>query len=186
MKEGICMEKLLKNCFRLYSIWQEDREMEWLRQMSLKGWHLISVCIFVYTFEKGEPMDIHYYGDFKSINKRDVAEYLDIFKDAGWKYICRQGNWFYFSSPADNKYKEVYSDNQSRLGKYRMLLLINVAVILPMLSNSLRIVSNRMANNENILMGALMFAIFVILLASIYSTIRLIVLVTKLRKSPKE
>jgi len=179
------MDKLLKRCFRLFWLWQEDKEMEWLRQMSLKGWHLISACIFVYTFEKGEPKDIVYYGDFKSIKKRDVDEYLDIFKEAGWKYICRQGNWFYFSSPADNKYKEVYSDNQSRLGKYRMLLLTHI-IIMPILFNSLRIVSNRMANNETILMGILMFITFVVFLAVIYSTIRLIVLVSKLGKSPKE
>jgi len=179
------MEKILKRCFRLFGVWQEDKEMEWLRQMSLKGWHLTNACIFIYTFEKGESKDIVYYGDFKSIKKTDIDEYLDIFKDAGWKYICRQGNWFYFSSPADNKYKEVYSDNQSRLGKYRMLLLIHI-IIMPMLFNSLRIVSNRMANNETILMGTLMLFTFVLLFAAIYSTIRLIVLVAKLRKSPKE
>jgi len=150
------MDKLLKRCFRLFWLWQEDKEMEWLRQMSLKGWHLTNACIFIYTFKKGEPKDIVYYGDFKSIKKRDVDEYLEIFKDAGWSYVCRQGNWFYFSSPADNKYKEVYSDNQSRLVKYRTLLLIHV-IVLPMLFNSLRSVSNRMANNETILMGTLYY-----------------------------
>ncbi len=179
------MKKTVKRCFRLFWLWQEDKEMEWLRTMSLKGWHLINACVFVYTFEKGEPKDIVYYGDFKSIKKTDVEEYLSIFKDAGWKYICRQGSWFYFASPADNKYKEVYSDNQSRLGKYRMLLLTHI-IILPILFNSLRIVANRMANNETILMGILLILTFVIFLAVIYSTIRLIVLVSKLRKSPKE
>jgi len=43
-----------------------------------------------------------------------------------------------------------------------------------------------MANNETILMGILMFITFVVFLAVIYSTIRLIVLVSKLGKSPKE
>ncbi len=179
------MDKLLKRCFRLFWVWQEDKEVKWLRQMALKGWHLINVFIFVYTFEKREPRDIIYYRDFKSIKKRDVDEYLDIFKEAGWKYICRQGNWFYFSSPADNKYKEVYSDNHSRLEKYRILLLTHI-VFMPILFNSLRIISNRMADNGTIPMGILMFITFAVFLAVIYSTIRLTAVISKMRKSPKE
>jgi len=179
------MDKLLKRCFRLFWLWKEEKEMEWLRQMSSKGWHLINICIFIYTFEKGEPKDIVYYGDFKSIKKRDIDEYLDIFRDAGWKYICRQGNWFYFSSPANNKYKEVYTDNQSRLTKYSALLTVHVIAIV-LIVNSINSVSKRALGNEFNIADILFFIVLIALIALSYSTIRLIVLVTKLRKSSKE
>lgn len=179
------MKKTLKRRFKLFWLWQEDKEMEWLRRMSQKGWHLVSVCVFIYTFQQGEPVDTRYYSDFRSIKKTDVEEYLEIFRDTGWEYVCRQGNWFYFSSPADNKHQEVYTDNHSRLAKYRALLLMHI-IFFPLLFNSIRIVSGRMADNGTILMGILMFITFMVFLALIYSTIRLIILVSKLNKSPKE
>ncbi len=179
------MKKKLKQCIRFFWVWQEEKEMKWLRQMSQKGWHLKNACIFLYTFEKGEPTDIVYYGDFKYLKKTDVEEYIGMYSDAGWKFICSQGSWFYFSSPADNKYKEVYTDNQSRLIKYRRLLLIHV-IFIPILMNSLRMIADRMSDNETVLMGTLMLIIFVIFLVFIYSTIRLIGVVSKLNKSIKE
>ncbi|MEN6434456.1 MAG: DUF2812 domain-containing protein [Anaerolineaceae bacterium] len=179
------MEKHIKRWIKPFWLWQEEKESDWLRQMSLKGWHLIKACICVYTFEQGDPKDIVYYRDLRSLNKSDENEYIEIFKDMGWSYIFRQGIWYYFSSPADNKYKEVYSDNQSRLGKYGILLSMHI-IALVLLSNGLRIVSGRVANNETLLMEALLFVAFILFMILIYSTINLIVLVTKLRKSPKE
>ncbi|HSL86270.1 MAG TPA: DUF2812 domain-containing protein [Bacteroidales bacterium] len=179
------MSKILKRQCRLFWLWHEDREMDWLRQMSLEGWQLVRVCVFIYTFEKGEPKDMVYFGDFRSIKGKDIEEYLEIFRDSGWSYICRQGDFFYFTSPAENKYREVYSDNQSRLGRYRTLLLVHI-IVMPNLFNSLRVISNRMASSETILMGTLMFTTFVLFLATVYSTIRLVASASKLTKSLKE
>jgi hypothetical protein len=179
------MEKKSKHCIRIFGVWQEENEMKWLKQMSQKGWHFKKACIFLYTFEKGEPTDIVYYADFKYLKKTDTEEYIGMYSDAGWKFICSQGSWFYFSSPADNKYKEVYTDNQSRLIKYRRLLLIHV-ILITILMNSLRIIANRISDNATIIMEILLFLVFVIFLILIYSTIRLIGVVGKLNKSIKE
>jgi hypothetical protein len=179
------MDNSTKRSLRVFWLWQEDKEMKWLRQMSLNGWHLINSCIFVYTFVMGEPKDLVYYGDFKPIRNKDVDEYKEFFEDAGWRTICRQGNWFNFSSSADNKHGEVYSDNQSRLGKYRILLLMHV-IIFPVLFYSFRFFFNRFANNETLFMGALLLTFLVFFLAAVYSTIKLIALVTKLQKSSRE
>ena len=179
------MDKLFKRSFRFFGIWQEEKEMEWLRQKSLQGWHLVSSVGSIYTFKKGEAKDLYYYGDYKSFKQRDIDEYLQIFEDAGWTYICRQSNWFYFSSPADNKYKDVYSNNQSRLEKFRLLLLLHV-ILLPTLINSFLIVARRMTENASLPLGILLIIVLALLLTATYSAIRLIIYVSKLNKSASE
>jgi len=179
------MNKEYKTSYRLFGIWQEEKEMEWLRQMSLQGWHLVSAAVVVYTFEKGEAKDLSYYGDYKSFKQWDLEEYLHIFQDAGWTFICKQGNWFYFSSPVDNKYREVYSNNQSRLEKFRLLLLLHI-FLLPMLTNSMLIVSRRMMENASVPMGILLLIVATFLITAVYSAIRVIIQVSKLSKAASE
>lgn len=174
-----------KKCARLFWVWQEEKEIEWLRQMSQKGWHLENICIFIYTFRKGEPKDIIYHKDYTWTKHRDEEEYLGIFKDAGWNHICRQGYVHYFSSPAENKFKKVYTDNQSRLNNYRGLLRVHVIIIV-MLIIALNSVSKRAVGKEFNFADILFFIVFLALVTTAYSTLRMIVLITRLNKNPKE
>lgn len=183
-KKGKCC-MMTKTIFKLFWVWQETKEIEWLRLMSKKGWHLKKINIFFYTFQKAEPKDIIYYKDHKLIKRKDVEDYTYIFKDAGWSYICRQGNWFYFSSPAENKFKEVYTDNQSRLNKYGSLLAVH-AIILGMLVNVINITSRKVTSNEFSYIDILLFVLFLLLVATTYSTMKLIILTSKLKKNLKE
>lgn len=176
---------MTKTIFKLFWVWQETKEIEWLREMSKKGWYLKKISIFFYTFQNAEPQDIIYYKDYKVIKNKDVEDYTYIFKDAGWDYICRSGNWFYFSSPAENKYKEVYTDNQSLLNKYGSLLAIH-AIILGLLVNVINITSRKVTSNEFGYTDILLFALFLLLIATTYSTLKLIILTTKLKKNLKE
>lgn len=153
--------------------------------MSLQGWHLKKVTIFIYTFQKGDSKELKYYLDFNLIRQKDVPEYINVFKDLGWNLICRQGSWFYFASLAGNKCKEVYTDNQSKLKKYNSILLLHV-VFIPNLINLLNIVSKRLVNNNSILNNLFALLVLVLFVATTYSTLKFIVLVSKLRKGPKE
>jgi len=179
------MEKNEKRCIRLFLIWQDDKEVAWLRKMANQGWQLHSVMLFVYTFMKGEPRDTLYFLDFTISNNKDRSEYIGVFQDAGWSFICQQSNWFYFASPADNRYREVYTDNQSRLRSYRSLLLIHVFEIV-MLSIIIQITGKRVQSGAFTGIDVLMIIIIILLLCFIYSIIRLIVLVSRLQKSTKE
>jgi hypothetical protein len=179
------LEKNTRNYIKLFWIWQEERESLWLRDMSLKGWHLKKVTIVLYTFLKGESQDLRYYLDFNPIKAKDLPEYTDIFKDLGWKLICRNGLWYYFASPAENKIKEVYSDNQSKLKKYGLILAFHV-MFTSILVNLMNIVSKRLVENNSILNNIVALILFVLLVATTYSTLKFIALVSKLRKDPKE
>lgn len=174
-----------KHVVRFFDLVQEEKEMTWLNQMALSGWYLVRVMFFVYTFEQGEPSDTRYYGDFKTMKQHDIGEYLQIFTDCGWKFVCQQGSWYYFSSLFDKNYREVYSNKQSQLEKYRTVLL-TLIIPMVMLINSLLILSRRSERSPSFGLDILLFIVFTLLLIAIYSTIRIIGKVTKLQKSVSE
>lgn len=179
------MERKEKRCFRLFPIWQSEKEVAWLRKMANQGWHLQSVMVFMYTFMRGEPQDTLYFLDFTILKNKDRGEYIGVFQDAGWSFICQQSNWFYFASPADNRYREVYTDNQSKLRSYRSLLLLHVFEIVG-LSYIMMITGKRAQSGVFTGIDVLIIIILILLLSFIYSIIRLIVLVSRLQKSLKE
>lgn len=57
----------------------EDKDMEKLRQFSLKGWHVSDFKFMGYTLKKGESFDYIYSVDYRSLNEDEVEEYLDFF-----------------------------------------------------------------------------------------------------------
>lgn len=179
------MSKKQATCFRWFWVWQEEKETLWLKNMSLRGWHLQKVTIMIYTFQKGESKDLRYYLDFSILRQKDVPDYVNIFQDLGWNLVCRQGSWFYFTSPTENRIQEVYSDNQSKLKKYSSILMLHI-VLIPIVVIMMNIASKRLVENNSILNNIEVLIIFLLLITTIYSTIKFIILVSKLRKDPKE
>ena len=51
-------------------------------------------------------------------------EYFALFSDAGWEHAGDYFNWHYFRSPAEANALEVFADVESRVAKYRSLLLL--------------------------------------------------------------
>ena len=83
-------DKNTRKVFKLFFAWNEGREEAWLRAQALQGWHLASVAPFFYRFRRGEPADITYRLDFQpGGGKFDKAEYLGLFRDAGWENVGR-------------------------------------------------------------------------------------------------
>jgi hypothetical protein len=110
---------------RFFGAWEDDREEVWLREMAAKGFHLKELPFpCVYTFQCGAPRDDSYRLDFATHRgPADYQDYLQIFRDAGWEPIGRMGNWQYFRKPAiAGSAPEIYTDAESRIGKYRRLL----------------------------------------------------------------
>lgn len=128
---------------RWFWAWQDGDEENWLNDMSAKGLHLLRVnfpCF--YHFVEGEPSTYVCRLDFKSSSQKDMDEYVQIFKDAGWEHVGQFFNgWQYFRKAfVPGEMMDIYSDAESKIGKYNRLLLFLVPFI-PLLFFSLISVS---------------------------------------------
>ena len=102
---------------------QDRKAEEWLRQMSLDGWHLRSVGFNKYTFEKGESIDYVYRMDFRTDSGQTHEEYVQFFEEVGWEYLGNLGTWRYFRQPTSaGKKAEIYTDEESKIQKYQRQL----------------------------------------------------------------
>jgi len=116
------MARESKTRIRFFTVWTEKKEMEWLDRMARDGWALTQVVPFVYSFQRSAAGSYIHRADFR-IGKFDEEEYLSLFRDAGWEYLCRVGGWYYFRIDANvHPITEIYTDNSSKAQKYRRLL----------------------------------------------------------------
>ena len=107
---------------KLFTLWQDQKEEAWLRQMAQQGWHLSSVAPLVYTFVRGDPRDEVYRLDYV-VSKADYEEYKQLFQDAGWELVGEMMGWQYFRKPASaDGPKEIYTDAESKVERYRRVL----------------------------------------------------------------
>ncbi|NIM94972.1 MAG: DUF2812 domain-containing protein [Anaerolineales bacterium] len=109
--------------FKWFWAWQDDKEEAWLRQMAQEGWHLISMFPTTYTFSSGEPHDDVYRLDYFNLKTEEFEEYVQIFNDGGWEYVCSGSGWHYFRRPLESGVSlEIYTDAESKVQKYQRLL----------------------------------------------------------------
>jgi len=110
--------------FRWFWAWQDDKEEEWLGEMSRLGLHLEKTEPFgFYSFTHGKPSAYIYRLDFQSGSLKGKEDYFQLFRDAGWEWIGNMGGWQYFrkESKADET-PEIFTDNESKIAKYKRLL----------------------------------------------------------------
>jgi hypothetical protein len=123
-----------RRVLRWYWPWAEAQESAWLQEMSRKGWHLSAYMFSVYTFLQGDPKEYLYRFDFSPEAGKDWDEYLGIFQDAGWEHVLSFGSWHYFrGEPEKVDTKEIYTDRESLIAKYRRLMAILLVTSMPLL-----------------------------------------------------
>lgn len=129
------MEQKRMRKFKWFWAWQDEAEEAWLREMSNEGWHLTGISFpTLYDFEFGEAMDYVYRLDYRSYWKMDKEEYLQLFSDAGWEYVEEMAGWHYFRKLArSGEELEIYTDAESKIGKYQRLLAFLWILMLPLL-----------------------------------------------------
>lgn len=132
-----------KKQFRWFSIFEYEKEQEYLREMHKKGWKLINVKGFgVYYFEKCMPQDVVYQLDYNEAVYKNKDEYVQMFTDCGWEYLFEYAGYSYFRKPVKNGISdEIFCDDESRLmmmqrvfkGRMIPLLVIFFCLLLPQL-----------------------------------------------------
>lgn len=120
--------------FKWFWAWQDEKEEAWLAEKAREGLHLQDVSPFgLYHFQKGQPGDYVYRLDFQSLKAKDRESYLQLFEDAGWEHIGDMGGWVYFRHQVSNTdLPEIYSDLESKIGKYQRVLAFLV-ILLPIM-----------------------------------------------------
>ena len=115
---------------KFFGVWQDQEEEIWLRKLAREGWHLSSLFPLVYTFTRGEPRDDVYRLDFNE-SRKDLDEYLQLFRDAGWEYVGSLTGWQYFRKPYEaGEAAEIYTDAESKIQKYRRVRM-RLAALMP-------------------------------------------------------
>lgn len=136
--------KEIKKTFKWFTVTKYEEEQEYLRKEHQAGWKLVKVSFpGFYTFEKCEPEDVIYQLDYNQEREKGMAEYIQMFRDCGWEYICDFVGYSYFRKAASQMREDetIFSDDSSRLemigrvfkGRMVPLLIIFAAIICPQL-----------------------------------------------------
>ena len=175
------MEKKKMTQFKWFWAWDDDKEEKWLEDMSRNGWHLENPGLpCVYHFIKGEPRDYSYRLDFRTGSFKSLQEYLQICRDAGWEMLGRMSSWYYFRKECHGGEKpEFFSDKDSKVQKYRRLIIFLV-VFLPIMLNGTRII---FAHEASWFFTGIGIVYVFLLLVWTYAIIRLLLRVSQLKKT---
>lgn len=89
-----------KTCYRIYYVWEWEKEEEWLNTMSQEGWQLIKASIGKYVFESGDSGAYTYRLELldKSLHSEESTSYLNFLKETGIEMVGKCRNWIYLRS----------------------------------------------------------------------------------------
>lgn len=165
--------------YKLFWAWQDDKEEAWLGQMSQQGYHLASLGFpGFYYFTTGEPCNYVYRLDYVTDTK-DYQNYLQLFRDAGWEHLGRMGGWQYFrTSATEDESPEIYTDPDSKMQKYRRLL-IYLIIFLPIWN--VIFLRNLPSLGDGIFKFVVSLAYFVLIVGFIIAVLQLIRRISRLK-----
>jgi hypothetical protein len=133
-------ERSTRVAWRLFWAWDDEREERWLSEMARCGWHLRRPALLRFAFDHGAPAEVVYKLDYNILKGDDRAEYLGLFRAAGWEHVGDIANWHYFrTAAAAGAAPDIFTDTESRAGKYRRLLLLLLALFPIVLMSFLRL-----------------------------------------------
>ena len=173
------MEKNRMRKFKWFWAWQDEAEEAWLREMANQGWHLSGIGFpTLYDFESGEAMDYVYRLDYRSHWKMDKEAYLQLFRDSGWEYIEEMAGWHYFRKLAQaGEELEIYTDAESKIGKYQRLLAFLGILTLPLF---LALINMRDLPYSG--MSVIQGIVLVMFLLYVYAIVKLLLRINQLKR----
>ena len=125
---------------------QDEKEEAWLSEMAKQGLHLDNVPFpGNYHFKNSKAANFVYQLDYQALKTKDKDSCLQLFSDAGWEQIGEMVGWMYFRyKVTQGEVPEVYSNLESKIGKYErvMLQLVIILPIMLLLMNNLSAVDS--------------------------------------------
>lgn len=107
-----------KKQFKLFTIFEYEKEQDYLRKMHKSGWKFQKVSGWgMYHFEKCTPEDVIYQLDYNKEGLDNKDEYIKMFRDCGWEYLQDYVGFSYFRKPVSetNGEEEIFCDSESKL-----------------------------------------------------------------------
>ena len=125
-----------KKVFKIFFVWDFEKEERWLNQMAMTGWVLEEVSFFGYTFRRCEP------GEYIiRLEMSPSSDYRAFVESLGAECIGCLCNWCYFRRKAELGSFDLLSDIDSRISHLdrigRMLALLCLANLILGVTNSL-------------------------------------------------
>ncbi len=105
--------------WRFFLAHQDSKQEAWFEEQARQGWHLLRPGLFGFTFEQGEPCEPRYRLDYQVLRGEKRAEYLALFRDAGWAFLGESMNRYYFRARPEALSPEILSDPDSRKERIR-------------------------------------------------------------------
>ena len=106
-----------KKAFKFFSIFEFEKEQNYLRKMHASGWKFVKLSGFcIYHFEKCVPEDMIYQLDYNQDGIAHKEEYIQMFNDCGWEYLQDYVGYSYFRKSASETAgtEEIFCDEDSR------------------------------------------------------------------------
>jgi len=131
-----------KKEFKFFTIFEHEKEQEYLRAMHNSGWKFTHVTgLGMYHFEACQPEDVIYQLDYNQEGLAHKSEYVQMFADCGWEYLQDFFGYSYFrksAAEADGA-TEIFCDAESRMqmmervfkGRMIPLVVIFSALLIP-------------------------------------------------------
>ncbi len=143
----------LKKEFKFFTIFDYEKEQDYLTSMHKDGFKLVRVSgIGVYRFEKCEAEDMVYRLDYNAEGLKNKEEYVKMFADCGWEYLFDYAGYSYFRKAVtdEDSSPEIFCDEESRMqmmervikGRMIPLLVLFGAVLLPQFILNLTVYKN--------------------------------------------
>lgn len=136
-----------KKVFKYFTIFEYEKEANYLRRMHQSGWKFVKVSGFgVYHFQQCPPEDVIYQLDYNQEGVAHKEEYVKMFNDCGWEYLQDYVGYSYFRKPASQAAQDegIFCDDDSRRqmmqrvyeGRIRPLVMIFGCILIPQFLNS--------------------------------------------------
>lgn len=137
-----------KKEIRFFTIFQYEKEQEYLREQHKQGWKFVKVNgLSMYHFEECQPEDVIYQLDYNQEGSAHKEEYIKMFADCGWDYIQEYVGYSYFRKSAKDMVEDesIFCDDSSHLammdrvfkGRMIPLLILFCACLLPQFVSNL-------------------------------------------------
>ena len=125
-----------RKIWKLFFVWEFEKEEAWLNEMAMNGWVLIKIGFCNYTFMRCEPGE---YTVRMEMRGHDEA-YLEFMEETGAEYIGRLLQWHYYRKKTELGSFDLFSDIDSRIAQLnrigKMLWLICLANLIIGLTNT--------------------------------------------------
>ncbi|WP_077304479.1 DUF2812 domain-containing protein [Terribacillus halophilus] len=95
----------------------EKQDMRKLSKQAAKGWHLQDFAFMGYRLVRGEPKQVQYMIDYRTLDAAEEQEYIGMFEESGWTLVCTSYGMYIFEASIDTS--PIYTDADTKQDKLK-------------------------------------------------------------------